>query len=194
MKITTVLFDLDGTLVDSLPLIEQTYRKVFRDMNIPWGDNDVLKWLGRPLVDIAGHFAGEERKDEFVKRYQGYYKVEHDQNIKVFPGAREMLEWLKKIGIKLGIVTSKGKPTTMHAVDLLDINKFIEVIITAHDVKKYKPDPDPVLAALKAIGSSPACALYVGDSPYNIMAGQEAGTKTAGVTWGMAGREKMKKF
>jgi len=194
MEVKTILFDLDGTLVDSLQLIEQTYRKVFQDMNIPWGDGDVLKWLGRPLVDIAANFAGRDKKEEFIERYQGYYKEEHDKKIKLFPGTYEMLEWMRQRGFKLGVVTSKGRPTTVHALNLLDVSKFLGAVITAHDVNKYKPDPEPVLEALKVLGASAESALYVGDSPFDIMAGQEAGTGTAGVTWGIATREELEKY
>lgn len=193
MKTKAVLFDLDGTLVDSLPLIVRTYRKVFDEMNIPWGNDDVVKMIGLPLKDIGRHFAGE-RGQFFEERYQHHYHQDHDRFLKLFPGTLELLEQLRRRGVRLGIVTSKGKPGASRAVAFTGLGCFMDVIVTAHDVLKHKPDPEPLLYALKFLGAEAGRSIFVGDSKFDIQTGQNAGTCTLGVTWGLENREDLERI
>lgn len=192
MKIEAVLFDLDGTLVDSLPLIVRTYRQVFRDMEIPWGNDDVVKMIGLPLKDIGRHFVGEQAPD-FEDRYQHYYHLDHDHYTRLFPGTLKMLEKLKAAGVKLGIVTSKGKPGTTRTAAFTRIDRYMDVVVTAHDVAKHKPDPEPLLAALAALNTPAGRSIYIGDSSYDIGTGKNAGCLTLGVAWGLDSREELER-
>ncbi|GAW93057.1 HAD family hydrolase [Calderihabitans maritimus] len=188
MRITTVLFDLDGTLTDSLPLIEHTYRQVFREMGIPWDNTQVMKLTGLPLRRIAKMLAGD-REEEFYNLYRQYYSREHDRWIKLYPGTEQMLQKLHNLGFRLGIVTSKGRKGTEKTVGFTGLERYMSVIVTADDVSKHKPEPEPVERALKILEALPEHTVYVGDSPYDLVAGQRAGVKTIGVSWGMAPRE-----
>ncbi|MDD3653649.1 MAG: HAD-IA family hydrolase [Desulfotomaculaceae bacterium] len=192
MHITTVLFDLDGTLVDTLPLIVQTLRKVFSDMKIPWGDDDVnvMKLIGYPLADIGEHFAGE-KKAHFIELYLHYYEIEHDRMTRLYPGTLEILKYLKSRDLKLGIVTSKGRPVTLRTVAYTGLERFMDVIVTAHDVLKHKPDPEPLMKALDMLKASVEQTIFVGDSRFDILTGQKAGTLNLGVTWGLASRKEL---
>jgi pyrophosphatase PpaX len=190
MKICAVLFDLDGTLADSLPFITRTYRLVFGALGLPWRDGEVVRWIGRPLKDIAAYFAGG-RKEEFIRLYRHHYDLGHDRHVRLFPGTLEMLAELKEMGLRLGIVTSKGAEGTMRTVEVTGIRPYLEAIVTAQDVSRHKPDPDPVHKALALLSVSPPQAVFVGDSRYDIAAGKGAGTVTFGVTWGMAAREEL---
>ncbi len=194
MSLKTALFDLDGTILDSLPLIINTYRKVFVELDIPWGNGEVVKWIGRPIVDIAKFYAGGERWKEFVDLYQSIYAHDHDSHTRIFPGATEALASLKKRGIQLGIVTSKRRPATMRSLDFLNLTDLFGVIITASDVAKHKPNPEPVLRALELLDTHPENAIFVGDSPFDIISGKKAGVYTIGVTWGMADGEELKSY
>lgn len=185
IKTSAVLFDLDGTLVDSLPLIRHTYFKVFEEMAIPWGNDDVMRWIGRPLKDIGEHFAGDEKVEEFIERYQHHYHRNHDRFVSLFRGTLEMLKDLKKRKIKTGVVTSKGRPGTIRTVEFTGIGPYLDVIITAHDVEKHKPLPDPVYKALSHIGIKPDEAVYIGDSHFDLEAGKAAGVRVIGVSWGI---------
>ncbi|HOV80832.1 MAG TPA: HAD-IA family hydrolase [Bacillota bacterium] len=191
MRTKAVLFDLDGTLADSLPLIIRTYRKVFDEMNLPWGNGDVIKMIGLPLKTICRRFAGE-KQDLFEDLYQLYYHRDHDLYIRLFPGTAAMLDELKKLGIRLGIVTSKGRPGTLRTVDFTGIGRYMDVIVTAHDVSKHKPHPEPLQKALNLLGTGPEESVYVGDSIYDIITGRNAGTRTIGVTWGLGGGDELK--
>nr|WP_243137538.1 HAD-IA family hydrolase [Desulfofundulus thermobenzoicus] len=187
------MFDLDGTLADSLPLIQHTYQRVFKEMGIPWGNDDVMRWIGRTIMDIARHFAGE-RAEEFIQRYQHHYHRDHDLYTRLFPGTLEMLQDLQQKGLRLGIVTSKGKTGAWRTINFTGLDRYMDVVITAHDVDKHKPLPDPILKALSSLHHGPQEAVYVGDSHFDIQAGRAAGTMTLGVTWGMAGREELQRL
>ncbi|MCL6478876.1 MAG: HAD-IA family hydrolase [Peptococcaceae bacterium] len=189
-----VLFDLDGTLADSLSLIRHTYFKVFTEMNIPWGNDDVMRWIGRPLADIADHFAGGERAGNFIERYQHHYHRDHDLYISLFPGTAEMLKELREKGIKTGVVTSKGRPGTMRTVEFTGIAPDLDVIVTAHDVERHKPLPDPVRKALEMLGVGAAWAVYVGDSHFDLEAGKAAGVRVLGVSWGLCSAGELMRY
>ncbi|NLI11609.1 MAG: HAD-IA family hydrolase [Peptococcaceae bacterium] len=190
MRTEAVLFDLDGTLVDSLPLIFRTYRLVFADMKIPWNNNDLARLVGLPLKDIGKFFAGKAAS-RFEELYQYYYHRDLDLFTRLYPGTIALLEQLKKRGVRLGIVTSKGKTGTSRTTLFTGLDCFMDVIITAHDVKKHKPDPEPLLNAIKFLGTQAAYTIYVGDSKFDIITGQNAGSRTLGVTWGLGSREEL---
>lgn len=190
MRTKAVLFDLDGTLVDSLPLIFRTYRQVFADMKIPWRNNDIARMVGLPLKDIGKHFAGKSA-GRFEELYQYYYHRDLDAFTRLYPGTLALLEQLKKRDVRLGIVTSKGKTGTSRTTVFTGLDCFMDVIVTAHDVTKHKPDPEPLLTAMEFLGTQAAHSIYVGDSKYDIMTGQKAGARTLGVTWGLGSREEL---
>jgi len=190
MDTRAILFDLDGTLTDTVPLIVQTYRKVFQRLDIPWGDDDVVKLIGLPLVEIAGHFKVADRQ-EFVDLYQHYYHLEHDRLTTLFPNTLETLEQLRHNGLKLGLVTSKGKPVTSRTLAYTGLDAFLEAVVTAHDVKNPKPHPEPIHIALKTLGVPPQNAIMVGDSYFDILSGQNAHTRTLAVTWGLESKDSL---
>ncbi len=190
MQTEAVLFDLDGTLVDSLPLIIRTYRSVFDEMGLPWDEKAVKKMIGLPLKDIGEHFTGKENTP-FEDIYQKHYHRDLDRFTVLFPGTLDMLGNLKKQRIKLGVVTSKGRPGATKTMTFTGIDRFMDVTITAHDMSEHKPDPAPLLHALELIGTHVSRAIYIGDSKFDILTGRNAGTRTLGVTWGLAGPEEM---
>lgn len=190
MKISVALFDLDGTLVNSLPFIIDTYKLVFDKLNLPWAGGKVARWIGRPLIEIAGYFAGK-RKEEFLKSYEYYYNLDLEQNISLFPGTLEILEHLRAKGMRLGIVTSKGRNGTERTVKATGLDSYMKVIVTAQDVSIHKPFPEPILEALRLLGALPQQAFYVGDSFLDVEAGKKAGVTTLAVTWGITAREEL---
>lgn len=185
-----VLFDLDGTLVDSIPLIFRTYRRVFADLGLPWDPGAVAAQIGIPLRVISRKFAGD-RAEEFYRLYQRYYQEEHDRLTRLFPGTKEALRELKRHGLRLGIVTSKSAAVTRRTLTFTGLGSFMETVITVDDVREPKPGAEPVLRGLAALGAEPGRALYVGDSCHDMLAGRRAGTAVVGVTWGLARREEL---
>lgn len=193
METKAVLFDLDGTLVDTIPLIVRTYQNVFKELEIPWGDNDVVEWIGLPLKEIGLHFAGD-KEPRFYELYQHHYHLEHDRMTKLYPGTGEMLSTLKNSGLKLGIVTSKGRPVTLRTIAYTGLDRFMDVVVTAHDVEKHKPDPEPLLNALRHLDTEAGRCVYVGDSHFDILTGQRAGALTLAVTWGLGEKEALEQL
>ena len=191
MGISVVLFDLDGTLVDSIALILESFRYSLGKMGIHAGDEEILNTIGLPLKDVCRDFAGD-RGDELFKCYVDYQDDIHDLHVKEYPGATDLLEYLKERGCRLGIVTSKRRAMANRALAVTGLDKYVEMIVAFEDTPAHKPDPEPVQKALKAFGSAPEEALYVGDSPYDIRCGKNAGVYTAGVTWGVTSEEQIR--
>lgn len=181
--VKAVLFDLDGTIVNSLPLIEDTFNKVFNEMNL---DSDIKKvrgLIGLPLKEIVGNFVEEDRISEFQELYQRHYRQNHDNHIELFPGILEILEKIEARYF-LGIVTSKSRAGTEQTLEKLQIKEKFKAVVTAHDVERHKPLPDPVKKALIILETKPEDAVFVGDSSFDLISGRKAGVKTIAVTWG----------
>ncbi|AGL03033.1 HAD-IA family hydrolase [Desulfoscipio gibsoniae] len=185
-----VLFDLDGTLLDSLPLIEAAFYHVFKQMNIPWENGAVMKTVGLPLRDACRQFAGE-RWQELFNNYINHQLTLHDQYIKVYKGALETLDEIKPLVQGMGVVTSKRRPMAERGIDVTGLNRYLKHLVALEDVEKPKPHGEPVLRGLGKLGASPEQAVFVGDSYYDIESGRNAGVITVGVSWGMASREEL---
>lgn len=190
MKNKALLFDLDGTLINSIPLITRSYERVFEYFGLPWENGEVLKTIGIPLREVAERYM-PERAGEFIERYTFYQKEKHSEYIKPYPGAAETLEFIKSRGYCSGVVTSKRRAPALRDMEFCDLNRYFDVIVAVEDVSRPKPDPEPVLKALKLLDIKPANAIFAGDSWYDIIAGRKAGVTTVGVTWGMASREEL---
>ncbi|SFQ94690.1 HAD-IA family hydrolase [Desulfoscipio geothermicus] len=185
-----VLFDLDGTLLDSLPLIETTFRHVFETMDIPWENGAVMKTVGLPLRDACRQFAGE-RWQELFDCYIKYQLEIHDEYIKVFPGAPETLAEIKPLVKGVGVVTSKRRPMAERGIAITGLGRYLDHLVTLEDVEKPKPDAEPVRRGMEKFGAAPEQTVFVGDSYFDIESGRNAGVITVGVTWGMASRAEL---
>jgi pyrophosphatase PpaX len=188
-----VLFDLDGTLIDSIDHIVACWQHTVRAcLGREMAREEILPTLGRALTECFEEIA-PGRSEEMRSAYRAYQVQTHDTMITLFPGTRETLERLKGEGLELGVVTSKGLPVATEGLDLFDLLPFFDTLVTYEDTTLHKPHPDPLLAACERLGVEPDQALYVGDAVVDIQAGKAAGTQTAGVTWGAASREDMAK-
>jgi len=193
-KIDTVLFDLDGTLIDTNELIISTYLHTL-EKYYPgkYTREDVLPFLGPTLHEVFGKM-DPERVEEMVLEYRTYNLANHDALVKEFVGVMETIETLKKKGYKLAIVTTKREDVAFKGLRLMKLDSYFDVMIAYDHVKKVKPDPEPIFLALDKLGSKPEEALMVGDNFHDVLAGKNAGTKTAGVAWSIKGREYLAKY
>lgn len=114
--------------------------------------------------------------------------------IKEFPGVRQMLASLKNSDCRIAIVSSKGRGGIERGLDYFKLQDYIDVIVSAYDVQKGKPHPEPVLKALELLEGQAEDTLMVGDSPYDILCGKNAGIKTVLVEWTIFPREEVIKF
>jgi len=190
LTVRAVLFDLDGTLINTLPLIRWTFERVFEDFGLPWANGEVMHTVGLPLREIAARYV-PDRADEFIERYTAFQKTRFRELTRAYPGAVETLATIKSAGCRTGVVTSKRREPALASLALTRLDQHIEAVVTADDVSRSKPDPEPVFKALKLLDTRPRNAVYIGDSWYDIVAGKQAGVTTVGATWGIADREQL---
>ncbi|MCM3765750.1 pyrophosphatase PpaX [Neobacillus niacini] len=195
-KMTTLLFDLDGTLIDTNELIITSYLHTL-EKYYPgqFQREDVLPFMGPTLHEAFSTVGADpDRVEEMVKVYRTFNIANHDVLVKEFEGVFETIQTLYEKGYKLAIVTTKRHDVALKGLRLTGLDKFFEVVIALDHVEKVKPDPEPIFKALEELGSSPAEAVMVGDNYHDILAGRNAGTVTVGVAWSIKGRDYIAKY
>jgi pyrophosphatase PpaX len=184
MRYPTVLFDLDGTLIDSGEIILSSFRHATQtvlEREIP--DEVLAAAVGGSNIYEQMRAFDEERAEELVRVYREHNEPLHDDLV-AFEGIERVLERLKSEGRQLGIVTAKRRRTVDLAFAILPLERFFDAVVTAEQTQFHKPHPEPVLTALERLGSEPAEAAFVGDSPFDMGAGKAAGVFTVAVSWG----------
>jgi pyrophosphatase PpaX len=188
-----VLFDLDGTLIDSIALIVAAMHHAFEGFGgaVP-ADADWMAGIGTPLSKQLALYARDEAElANLRERYRAYQAIHHDTRVREFPGTTETLEALHARGLAMALVTSKVDLLARRGLDLTGLARFITIVVGADSVGKHKPHPEPVLLALERLGVSAGEAVFVGDSPHDISAGNAAGVVTIGALWGPFTREQI---
>ncbi len=193
-NITTVLFDLDGTLLDTYELIIQSFLHTF-DHYVPdrFTREDCIQFIGPSLQETFQSIL-PEKTEEMVQYYREFNQKHHDALVHAFPGVTETVQTLHQNGYKLGIVTTKMRDTTLQGLNLAKIRPYFQTIIALDDVEKTKPDAEPIHKALARLGATPEEAIMVGDSHHDILAGKNAGTKTVGVSWTIKGKDTLLQY
>ena len=190
LRYSTALFDLDGTLIDSGQDIVESVRRalgqVFSDRSLPEAA-DILVLIGQPLDAIVrqlGYPADAESTRRFAQTYRAYYAEHFNDNTKVYPGIKELLAGLQQAGEKLALVTTKHQSQAEFTLAGAGLSGYFDCVHGWLEGRKYKPDPEPVLAALSRLDASPGSAILVGDSELDIEAAKAAGVDTCAVTYG----------
>ncbi len=180
-----ILFDLDGTVIDSTRLILESHRHAMRTVlgrQLP--DATLLANVGRPLMDQMRAFSPDDA-DELARVFREWNLAMHDELLAPYEGMDALLGELRTSGRTLGIVTSKNRPTVARSFQVLPIEHHFDVVVVAEDTEIHKPDPEPLHVALRRLGGGDArSACYVGDAPFDIRAARAAGIPAIGVTWG----------
>jgi pyrophosphatase PpaX len=179
-----VLFDLDGTLLDSADLIVTAFVDTCRTVLGRTVDREeTLRTWSWPVRARFATFA-PDRADEATRAYLHRYLELHDRHARLFPGVADVLDALRARGYLLGIVTSKRRATTEAAVRAFGLDRWCRAVVVDEDVRRHKPDPEPVTLGAQRLGVAPSTALMVGDSVVDIAAGRGAGAGTAAALWG----------
>jgi pyrophosphatase PpaX len=184
MRFPVVLFDFDGTLVDSGRIILASFRhatKTVLEREIP--DEVLVAGVGGSGIAEQMAAIDADHADELVRVYREHNEPLHEE-LEAFEGIAELLERLHGEGRRLGIVTAKRRPTVQLAFDRLELESWFDAVVCREQTEHGKPHPEPVLRALEILGARPADAAFVGDSPYDMGAGLAAGVFTVGVSWG----------
>lgn len=181
-----LLFDLDGTLVDSIELIRCSFRHactLVLDREIP--EEEWLAGVGTPLrTQMRGIARDEVEADALIAAYRSFQFEHHDRLLAEYTGVRDSIASLRAAGHRMGIVTSKGEELAERALRAMRLHEFMDVLIGFDSCTRHKPDPEPVLVALDRLRRRPGEAAFIGDSPHDIAAGNAAGVTTVGVLWG----------
>jgi pyrophosphatase PpaX len=185
MRHPVVLFDLDGTLIDSGAIIVASMRHAATTVlgrEIP--DEQLKAAVGGPGLIAQMRALDEARVDELVDAYRAHNEPLH-ADLEPCPGIEDALRTLRDDGRRMGIVTAKRHMTIRLAFDVIpQLEEFFEVVIGSDDTERHKPHPDPILAALDRLGARPEDAAYVGDSPFDVAAAKAAGVTAVAVAWG----------
>ena len=193
-KITTLLFDFDGTLLDTNELIIGTFTHVLgKHYPGQYEREDILPFLGPTLHDTF-HSVDPENTEALIAEYREWNIAMHDELSSEFDGVSETLRLLKEQGFKMAIVSTKRSNMVMQGLNLLDAEGVFDVVIGLDDVTNPKPDPEPILLALERLGAEKEEALMIGDNYHDIVGGQNAGVRTAGVAWTIKGEEFLQTF
>jgi len=192
MRIDAVIFDLDGTLIDTQELILASFRVATAEVlgqSVP--DDEVVRYIGIPLIDQARILA-PEHIDELMERYRRHNLALHDELIRYFEGTREMLEGLAQRGKLLAVVTSKRNRPAREGLDSFGLRPFFTIILGMEDTVKHKPDPEPLLEAARRLKVDPTHCVYVGDSIYDMQSARSAGMGAIAALWGMHSAEQLR--
>lgn len=186
-----VIFDLDGTVVDTVELIRDSFRYTVKKVlgrELP--ESVMLAGVGQPLMPQMQALSPEHAQ-ELYDVYREYNHRRHDELIKPYDGMQAALAQLRAAGRRLGIVTSKSRDTTAMAFRSVGMRDLFGEVVTATDSSAHKPSPEPVLLCVEKLGGMPAEAIFIGDAPVDIVAGTAAGLATAAVTWGLFSRDEL---
>ncbi len=182
----TVLFDLDGTIADTLPLIYEAFDAALTPaLGRRLSDAEVRALFGPPDNAIIRSLVGDDQAQAAIGRYLEVYEREHRRLAGSFPGMPDLLRACRAAGMRLGVVTGKSRQTALLTLNLLGVSDAFEVVYAGDDVRRQKPDPEAVLLALRDLNHPPgAPGAFVGDSAADVIAGRAAGLTTIAVTWG----------
>jgi pyrophosphatase PpaX len=185
-RLPTILFDLDGTLIDSIELILNSARFAFQKLerDVP-PDEEWLAGVGIPLFTMFRRYARDEADcAALIAAYREYQLVHHDRLTRCYDQVVETVDLLKRRGHDIGIVTSKSEALAMRGLAHVGLARHMDTIVGCDSSIRHKPDPEPVRIALHRLDASPEDAIFVGDSVHDLFAGNAAGVHTAAALWG----------
>jgi len=188
-----VLFDLDGTVVDTIPHILASFRHATAEvLGAPLPDDVLLHHVGVPLARQMRLLTDDEEvAEQLLASYRRFNHATHDDMARLYPNTRATLRVIAEAGLPMGIVTSKSRAMATRALELFDIGAFFAVVVAADDTEAHKPDPLPVLHAAELLGVDASRCAYVGDSPADVAAALGAGAVAIAATWGVADRDRL---
>ncbi|MGI6104687.1 MAG: HAD family hydrolase [Raoultibacter sp.] len=188
-----ILFDLDGTLIDTYQTILQSLQYAVRKVlhtEIP--AKRLMSKVGQPLVDQVADFCDtEEQCNQVLAVYRARNAEVHDELTRGFPGCAEALDSLLEKGFVLGVVTSKMHRPAEDGLKLFNLQDKVSCLVGADDCEHHKPHPEPVCRGAALLGLKPEECVYVGDSPFDIQSGNAAGAITLAALWGMFTAEEL---
>lgn len=193
MSINTILFDLDGTLLNTNELIHQSFVYTFEHFGYSFSREEIVHFNGPPLIETFTN-VHPELAEEMVNVYRDHNHAHHEQYVTLFPNVKETLDILKDSGKKLAIVSAKMRISVKLGLEITGIKDYFDTIIAVDDVENPKPHPEPVLKAMSDLEAGTSDVIMVGDNYHDIESGKNAGIKTVGVAWSQKGEAFLQQF
>jgi len=194
MKITTLLFDLDGTLINTNELIIASFMHTLEKFYPgKYKREHVIPFMG-PTLTESFTTVDENSVNELITEYRRFNVEMHDEFVEEYETVYETIETLHEKGYKIGIVTTKARNVVEMGLSFSRLKQFFDVVITIDDVQNAKPHPEPIQLALEKLEATPEETIMVGDNYHDIEGGKNAGTKTAGVEWSLKGKEFLESY
>jgi pyrophosphatase PpaX len=192
MRFETVLFDLDGTVVDSGGIILASMRHATREvLGRDYSDAELMQAVGGPGLEAQMYALAPDQVEELVDVYRAHNEPLHDE-LEACVGMGDVLTRLHDEGRRLGVVTAKRRSTVELAFAQVPLGHLFEAIVGGDETERHKPDPEPLLLGAERLGADPSRTAYVGDSPFDVRAAKAAGMFAVAVTWGrIHDREKL---
>lgn len=200
-----ILFDLDGTLIDTTSLILACFDHSWRTVTGRGHTRDeLIATFGIPLREAMNRLASESSNsvlaqagcaiethlvEQLLVEYRSFNLANHDAMVRSFTGAEFVVRELRRRGYLIGVVTSKSRELGRRGLELCSLDALLDVAIFLEDTDQHKPSPEPVLKALEKLDSAPGKAAYIGDSKHDLIAGRAAGVRTVAALWGPSTRE-----
>jgi len=184
-----VLFDLDGTLVDSIELIVRTWQATVEEhLGIVHSRGEVIPRIGRSLESLFDEL-DPSKTARMASSYRERMAAWHDDWIRGYPGVDGLLAGLATAGVRIGLVTSKSRASAQISLRFFDLERWLETIVTSDRTDRHKPDPTPLLLAASDLGLDPGACWYVGDSVHDLSAARAAGMVAVAALWGPSSRD-----
>ena len=188
-EIEAVIFDVDGTLLDTTEFYYQAYKHTFLYHGLPtrsWEEIVPVMSTGRNLEECYRYFSPSGDVRQLCETHRSFQE-EHANLAVPFPNTRETLKKLRGAGVKLAVVTTRSKRTSIKTLEMAGIICYLDAIVSGEDTTNHKPHPEPVLKAIQQLKTEAKRAVMVGDTGVDILAGKSAGTRTIGVSFGFQG-------
>ena len=193
-EIKTILFDFDGTLLDTNDLILSTFEYVLNHYQLGnYTKEDCIPFIGPPLEETFGSI-DPTRTAELIDAYRTWNIDRHDDYVKPFPQVDEVLCELKRLGIQLAIVSTKRRDVVELGLQHFKAKDVFETIVCFEDVSRLKPDPEPIHLAMNRLNAQPETTVMVGDNSHDIEGAHNAGVRSVAVAWSLKGEAFLQQF
>jgi phosphoglycolate phosphatase-like HAD superfamily hydrolase len=195
-QIRNVLFDLDGTLTDSISTILESFHETFTQFNMRYpGDEVLAAGIGSDLSSLFSSSFPNDLLQTTINTYRDIYlKKQREGKIKLFPDVRNCLISLSQGNKRMAVVTTKRRTAAEELLQGLQIDHFFEGVVGSEDVQNCKPNPEPILLAMRKLNVSFADSVYVGDSVHDAQAAKAANVFFVGVLTGSGKEDQLKKY
>ncbi|MDA8352893.1 MAG: HAD family hydrolase [Firmicutes bacterium] len=182
--IRALLFDFDGTLADTLPLIYRCFREMWVEIDgRERSDQEIMDHFGPPEEEIIRREVPAEQLEYTLHRFYTLYAELHPEEVRLETAIHRLLRHLKTHGYQVGVVTGKGRRSAEISLSHLGMEEMVDTLVTGSEVNRYKPHPEGIKTALEHLGHSPEEAVFIGDSSADVRAGKAGGLATIGVRW-----------